>query len=169
VSSGSEDTFVLDTNVFIQAYRRYYALDLCPGFWESLEHYCQAGRLLSIDRVQAEINEGDALHEWVTQAPDTLFASTADGAVASQFAEMMLWVQENENFTEAAKSEFATVADGWLIAYAKVHGHVVVTHETFDPRIKSRVKIPNVCRQFDVRVDEPFSMLRSLGVTFSWP
>ena len=32
--------FVLDTNVFIQAHRRYYAQDVCPGFWE-----CLAGSL----------------------------------------------------------------------------------------------------------------------------
>ena len=47
--------FVLDTNVFIGAHRRYYALDLCPGFWECLTHYCYENRLRSIDRVRDEI------------------------------------------------------------------------------------------------------------------
>lgn len=28
--------YALDTNVFIEAHRRYYALDLCPEFWECL-------------------------------------------------------------------------------------------------------------------------------------
>ncbi len=69
MNEGTSDTFLLDTNVFIEAYRRYYAMDLCPGFWECLEHYCQETRLLSIDRVQDEIIEGDTLDEWVKQAP----------------------------------------------------------------------------------------------------
>lgn len=64
--------FVLDTNIFIEAHRRYYAQDLCPGFWECLIHYCQERRMLSIDRVRAELMEGpnnqdapDKLAEWV--------------------------------------------------------------------------------------------------------
>ncbi len=28
--------FVLDTNVFIGAYRGYYAFDIAPGFWIKL-------------------------------------------------------------------------------------------------------------------------------------
>ncbi len=31
--------FVLDTNIFIEAHRRYYAQDLCPGFWECLRYH----------------------------------------------------------------------------------------------------------------------------------
>ncbi len=54
--------FVLDANVFIEAYRRYYGLDLCPGFWECLRHYGGHRRLLSIDRVRDELLVGgDAL------------------------------------------------------------------------------------------------------------
>ena len=34
--------FVLDTNIFIEAHRRYYAQDLCPGFWECLRYHSDA-------------------------------------------------------------------------------------------------------------------------------
>ena len=55
-------TFVLDANIFIEAHRRYYGLDFCPGFWESLAHFAGQGRLLSIDRVYRELEKGrDAL------------------------------------------------------------------------------------------------------------
>lgn len=43
----SEGPFVLDTNIFIEAHRRYYGLDLCPGFWEPLRHFAQRGRVVS--------------------------------------------------------------------------------------------------------------------------
>lgn len=161
-------TFLLDTNVFVEAHRRYYALDICPGFWECLEHYCQEPRLLSIDRVRDEIDEGDALDAWVKQAPDYLFVSTADQGVAQRYSDVMGWVQGNNQFRSEAKAEFARGADGWLIAYASVHGLAVVTHEVFDPNTRKKVPIPNVCRQFGVLDVNTFSMLRSLEVRFGW-
>lgn len=63
-------TYVLDTNVFIEAHRRYYSLDLCPGFWDCLAHFCGKARLLSIDRVRSEMMGGDELAQWVAAAPD---------------------------------------------------------------------------------------------------
>ena len=95
--------FVLDTNIFIDAHRRFYAFDLCPGFWECLEHYCREGQVRSIDQVRDEIvsNEEqprDQLSEWVNQAPDALFASTAEQSVLNAFTEMSDWVLANRQF-----------------------------------------------------------------------
>ena len=119
--------FVLDTNIFVEAHRRYYAQDLCPGFWDCLTYYCGKGRVLSIDRVRDEmLNNEDQLSEWVDQAPDSLFVSSADPEVVNAFTDMMDWVQGNDQFLPEAKVEFATVADGWLAAYARVHNAVVV-------------------------------------------
>ena len=81
---------------------------------------------------------------------------------------MMGWVQSNGHFQQVAKDEFARVADGWLIAYAQVHGLTVITQEVYDPNVKRKVPIPNVCRQFDVQYGDTFMMLRSLGVRFDW-
>jgi hypothetical protein len=161
-------TYVLDTNVFIEAHRRYYSIDLCHGFWDCLMHYCQEPRLLSIDRVLAEIDKGDALHQWVVNAPEDLFASTADADVVNWFGQMMIWVQANPQFRGAAKAKFAGDADGWVIAYAKAKGFVVVTHEVFDPNAKKRVPMPNVCQQFGVPYVDTFEMLRALKVKFGW-
>ena len=63
-----EQWYAIDANVFIQAHRNYYALDLCPGFWDALGHYHDNSRLVSIDRVRDEIMSGDALAEWVSAA-----------------------------------------------------------------------------------------------------
>ena len=78
----------------------------------------------------------------------------------------MNWVQNNPQFHTAAKSKFAAVADGWLVAYAQAHSAVVVTHETFRSNARSRALIPNVCQQFNVRYLNTFEMLRQLGVQF---
>ena len=97
----SRPLFVLDTNIFIDAHRRFYAFDLCPAFWECLEYYCREGKVRSIDQVRDEIvydedqlldQLPDQLAEWVNQAPAELFVSTAEQSVLNAFTEMNNWV-----------------------------------------------------------------------------
>ena len=164
----AENVYVLDANVFMTAHHDYYAPDLCPGFWECLEHYSRAGRLSSIDRVRSEILSPDKLVEWIKQAPSDLFRSSAQHEVVKVFSQMQTWVQGNAQFLSQAKDEFARVADGWLAAYAKVHGAIVVTQEVFDPNVRKRAPLPNVCKKFDVTHQNMFEMLRELGVRFDW-
>lgn len=161
--------FVLDTTVFIEAHRRYYALNLCPGFWECLKYYCGESRLRSIDRVRDEILvNSDRLSEWVKQAPTDLFVSTAETSVTDVYTKMNHWVQTNQQFQPQAKEEFARVADGWVAAYAKVFDNVVVTHEVFRADVEKRVPLPNVCQQFGVEYCDTFQMLHTLEIRFEW-
>ncbi len=164
-------TYVLDANVFIEAHNRYYSLDLCPGFWNCLLHYNQEFRLVSIDKVKVElvrVNKNDSLKQWVERSAGDFFLSTANQEVVNHFRNMMRWVQNNPQFTPPAKAEFASVADGWLIAYAKSTGSLLVTHEMLNPDVRKRVPIPNVCKEFGVRWADTFDMLRSLEVKFGW-
>ena len=161
--------YVLDANVFIEAHRRYYAFDICGGFWECLLHYHDAERIISIDRVHDELLTGDALEDWINDtAPDEFFATTAETNVTRHFANMMSWVQAQTQFKREAKAEFARVADGWVAAYAKAHNGVVVTHEEYASEARKRVPLPNVCRQFGVNYVDTFAVLRELDVEFSW-
>jgi hypothetical protein len=161
--------YLLDANVFIEAHRRYYAFDICPGFWDWLLHHQETNRLVSIDRVRTELSTGDALDRWLKDtAPAGLFLSTQESAVVAHFGEMMAWVQGNPQFLPAAKAEFAQVADGWLAAYAKAHGHVLVTHEEYAAGVRKRVPLPNVCRQFAIDYIDTFAMLRRLEARFRW-
>lgn len=163
----TSDVYLLDANVFIEAHRRYYGLDLCPGFWECLTHYSTQARLCSIDQVRDEIRDGDALAEWAKGVPEEMFVSSAEPAAVTKYAEIVTWVNDSD-FTDAAKSKFASEADGWLAAYAQVHSMVLVTHETYERDRKNKVKLPNVCRKFGVQYLDIFSMLRSFEVRFDW-
>lgn len=160
--------YVLDANVLVDAHRRWYAFYFHPGFWDFLLIMHAQGRVVSIDRVRKEILAGDELEQWVAdKAPKTLFESTATTEVAGNFAAMMQWVQDHEQFKPEAKAEFASVADGWLPAYALAHpNHVVVTHEELSPDAKKRVPLPNVCKQFGVPWMDTFAMLRELKAQF---
>ena len=159
--------YALDANVFIQAHKTYYGFDLCPGFWLALLRQHELKRLCSIDKVRKElVDQGDKLTDWVNDtAPAMFFKGTADKAVSDAFRDLMNWVQ-SEDYSVQAKSTFAAAADGWLIAYAKINGHVVVTHEAYKPDAKNRVLIPNLCIEFDVEWCNTFEMLRQLKIRF---
>jgi hypothetical protein len=167
----SDRTFLLDANVFIEAKRRYYAFDLCPGFWECLIwHHNGASQIQSIDRIKRELERGgDDLKDWVASAmPSTCFASTNDTPVVDEYGRIISWVQRQAQFYPEAKGEFAASADGWLIAYAKVNKLVLVTHEVFAPEARRKVPMPNVCEAFRVAYVNTFDMLRELEASFSW-
>jgi len=166
--SDPKPIYIIDANVLMQAHRLYYAFPICPGFWDFLLQQHRTGRIISLDRVHAEIDTGDALHRWVrSAAPTALFASTQNAAVGRNFGALASWVQGNGQFTQAAKDEFARVADGWLVAYAQAHpNHVVVTMEERADGAKKKVPLPNVCLQFGVRYTDTFTMIKELGGQF---
>jgi len=165
--SGSR-RYVLDANVFIEAKDRYYGFPLCPGFWKALTEEHKNKRVYSIDKVRDELSdEGDELSTWAKDTvPKTFFKETQDQAVITAFQEMVAWVNFESQFTSAAKAEFASAADGWVIAHAKVNGMIVVTHEEYAPDVKRKVPMPNVCLEFGVDYINTFEMLGDLKVKF---
>lgn len=143
----SSNKYLLDANVFIEAHQRYYSFEICPGFWKALVDQHESKRVFSIDRIQKELERGhDVLSSWVANnAPKGFFKQTADQAVITTFGDMVAWVNAEPQFNSGAKAAFATVADGWMIAYAKANGLILVTHEEYAPGAEKKVPIPNVC------------------------
>lgn len=158
--------FLLDANVLITAHRLYYAFDICPGYWDAIKAGHAAGRIHSTQRVLAELRRGaDILVDWVEQElPAEFFLDDSAAGVISAYAPMMQWVQSRD-YTPAAKTKFASDADGWLVATAKQDRHVLVTHEVRSDA-KARVPMPNVCEHFGVRYCDTYEMLRALSCQF---
>lgn len=160
--------YLLDANVFMEAARRYYAFDIAPRFWERLIEDAESGHVHSIDRVKEEIDRGkDTLKEWANGIFHEWFQPTGHDDVVQAYRQVMIWVQEQSQFTDAAKAEFASAADGWLIAYAKARGCVIVTLEQFDANVRRKIPIPNVCQAFSIQYIDTFQMLRALGAQLS--
>lgn len=174
----SSSRFVVDANVFIQAANGYYAFDICPGFWTVLLRQHKTGRVASIDKIKKELTvnrqkgqERDKLSEWANNdVPDTFFKKTSDQAVVKTFGELVRWVNSVGQFSTQAIAKFFGGADGWLIAYAKVNGLTLVTHETLvDPKAKRKVCIPRICHNFGVKYCDTFEMLRDVEAVFKSP
>jgi hypothetical protein len=159
--------YLLDANVFIEAHKRYYAFDICPGYWAALVSNHAKGHLCSIDRVRQElVGQGDALSQWADGLAASFFAATGDPSVTAMFGSVMTWVQAQPQYLPAAKAAFAAKADGWLVAYAKVQGFVAATDEVPNPGTRKKVPIPNICDAFGVEYVGTFDLLRALGATF---
>ena len=160
--------YILDANVFIQAYKQYYAFDLCPGFWNSVKHYGAQNTLASIDRVRDELREGEHLDRWKSEVPEHFSLGTDTPDIVAAYREVIRWAQQQTRFTVAAQATFARGADAWLIAAAKAEGLTMVTHEASRPHSKKVVKIPDVCKAFDIACRNTFEMLRDLQVSYYW-
>jgi hypothetical protein len=159
--------FLLDTNVFVQAKNRYYAFDICPGFWEWLDHIVDIGGVGSVILVRDELlNYQDELAEWIKARQDQhWFLSVEDTETQSNFSAVAQFVNDGD-YKSAAKADFLNGADPWLISKAMTIGGGVVTEEVYAPEVKRKVPIPNVCEQFNVPYKGTFSLLRELEATF---
>jgi len=109
--------FVLDANIFIEAARRYYAFDIAEGFWSGLQVSGEEGKIVSIDRVGAEIARGkDQLSRWCEDVFAEYFSSTDDDGVVSRYRDIVIWAQSQAQFTDSAKAAYMLGAHGRVVA-----------------------------------------------------
>ncbi len=159
--------YLLDANIFIQSNRAHYGLDFVPGFWDWLDAAYDAGSVASIKKVGDEIAAGkDNLTTWAASRPGMFLPM--DAACAPSLAALANWANSG-HFRPAAVAEFLSAADYELVAYARTHGHTVVTMEKSEPQRKSKVKIPDACIAHGVAWTSPFDMLRAESARFVLP
>ena len=151
-------SYLLDSDVFIQAKNLHYGLDFCPAFWDWLIATNTAGLVFSTEKVGDEIEAGaDELADWAAARGDGFFLKP-DAAILPALATVSSWAT-GQNYEPAAVSTFLQVADFYLVAHALAHGHVVVTHEVAAASTK-KIKIPNACIGVGVKCMSLFEMLR---------
>ena len=151
-------SYLLDSDVFMQAKNLHYGLDFCPAFWDWLINSNANGRVFSIEKVGDEIDAGaDELADWAAVRGDGFFLKP-DSAILPALATVSSWAA-GQNYEPAAVSTFLQKADFYLVAHALAHGHVVVTHEVAAASTK-KIKIPNACIGVGVKCMSPFEMLR---------
>ncbi len=159
--------YLIDANCFIQPKNQYYGFDFCPGFWDWLEQQNKAGVVFSIDKIATELKRGnDELAKWAKQKNATFFLPL-DTHTVSSMAQISAWVNDsNTGFSSPQIEGFLKCADPFLIAYALAHTYTVVTLEVSASNKtgkKSKIKIPDVCKHFNVGCITIFDLLRQEG------
>mgnify|MGYP000844597057 FL=1 len=164
------DVFLLDANVFIEANRVSYPLEIFPGFWDWLDQQNHAGVVKSVKPVYIEIAAGnDNLAEWVKErnTPEW-FLSVEDHATQQAFADVANWIMlQNQKYSQPAIDEFLGVADPLLIAKAISLNASIVTLESNDHQNRRKVLIPVVCSNFGIKTLKTTDLLRHTGARFS--
>lgn len=151
--------YLLDADVLIEGKKRWFGFDFCPGFWDWIDAAHAAGVVRSVEAVRTEVLAGDdELVEWVNDRRHLFVAP--DEAVVSAFGELVDWAYSSSVYEDVAKATFASAADAWLLAQARVSGEVVVTHEVANNSAK-QIKIPEVAAAFGVQVMNSFDLLRT--------
>ena len=163
--------FIVDSNFFIQAHRSSYPLDVVQSFWLKVQSLSQNGTIVNIDKVKKErfdnSSHEDELKLWCDEnLPNDFFINT--DPVLNNYASIVNWVSMSHHYTDNAIQEFSEtdLADPWLIAFAMSNDWTIVTYEKSEPNRKNKIKIPEVCNQFDVRYINTIEMLRELNENF---
>lgn len=158
---------LLDSNTLIEAKNRYYAMTICPGYWAWILQQHHALEIASIVPVRDELAKGnDELTQWV-KSNASLFENSSDQQTQVAFGSIVSRIAEQVPMMKAgALEEFLEGADAWLIAKAMTTGAVVVTHEVYNPDIKRKYTIPNVCSLFGVPYMNTFELLDKLDARF---
>jgi hypothetical protein len=96
---------------------------------------------------------------------DVLFRPNDDVETQARFADVAAAMEARMPVYRAeAKELFLAGADPWLIAYAKTHGHTLVSQEQGAPNSGRSVKIPDMCGAVVVPCMRTVDLLRALGV-----
>ena len=157
--------YLLDANTYIEAKNQYYGMDICPAYWDWLDRQFALGTIASVDMIGRELKEGnDELANWVRERPDH-FIRNDDALTQTLFTEIVQFVIEGD-YNPGNRDNFLAKADPWIIAKAKAIGASVVTHEAVAAANTRKVKVPNICQQFEVPCLNTFRFLRELEARF---
>lgn len=157
--------YLLDANTYIQAKNQYYGMDICPAYWDWLDLQFEQGLVASIDMVGIELKDGkDELAQWAKDRPGH-FLKNDDEDTQRVFAEIIETVMAGD-YTPGNRDNFLAKADPWIIAKARTMGAIVVTHESLGAPNTKKVKVPNICQQYEVAYINTFELLRELQARF---
>jgi len=157
-------SYLLDSNIFIQAKNMHYGFDFCPAFWNWLLEENSNGKVYSIAKVGDELIAGDdELAEWAKERTAGFFLPVK-AEMLQRMAEVSTWVT-GQSYTQAAIDTFLSVADYYLVVHALTNGDTVVTHEK-PAGSRKYVKIPDVCVGLGIKMMSPYEMLRKERARF---
>jgi predicted nucleic acid-binding protein len=157
--------YCLDANVLIQAWQKYYSPKLCPGYWEILNDFGKAGRIFLPQNVYEEIvRTEDKLTDWLKNSNVPIF--DVDGEVADCLRDIYAANPVHQYLVDNTKQR--SLADPWVIAHAiKEKACVVTKEEKVTTPNTTRIKIPNVCDNMNVRWVNDFQFIEELNIQFS--
>jgi hypothetical protein len=162
--------YLLDASALITAHNTYYPVDDIPEFWEWISHQGAIGNIRIPVEILEEILAGskkdDLLVAWMTDNKENL---RLHEDVNPELVNMIVTQGYAADLTD---DEIIKIGrDPFLIAYgfANAAERCVVTAEPSAPsKQRANRRIPDVCRQFGVPCQNPFTVYKTLGFKTAW-
>jgi len=151
--------FSIDTSSLIAGWSRDYRPSVFRGLWDAMAELVIFEQLVASRSVYGEIEEReDRLVDWI-KANEAMFVED-DEAIQARVQTILADWPRDVDFTR-----YLTGADPFVIALAMERGLAVVTgeHPSNSP---DAPKIPDACRQYDVRCITLMDMIEELEWQF---
>lgn len=162
-------SIILDANAFIEPKNRFYAFDICPGFWDFIIDIFASGNAGSIMPVRDEILAGgDNLSTWMKGSLNkvSFYDCIADPQVVAEYQRVASYVQTAYSKPQVVHDFLKPgAADPWIVAHALAYDATVVTQETHKSRGK-KVSLFDVCNHFGIHHVDVFEFIRSAHAQF---
>lgn len=158
---------LLDTNVLITAHNLYYPIQRVPEFWDWLVHMGETGTLKIPVEILEEITEGSELAQWLNEGDNydaLMLNEDVDPALVQTVIKKYAHDLNDAEIIEVGRDPF-------LIAHALAYraDRIVVTVEASKPSTRrANRRIPDVCRDLEVRWCNSFQMLAELNFRTGW-
>ncbi|EMC52961.1 DUF4411 family protein [Streptococcus mutans] len=150
--------YLLDSNIYINFYDRYYRKEFFPSFWENLPQILNASVIIP-DIVIAENYQDSFLKNWLNNNYTKSYIRHKE--FANSWGAVLVHIQNCGYYKEEALISdkgwaHERIADPWLIAIAKEKDYTIVTSELSVPSLSKvnpsrSAKIPDVCKQLKIR------------------
>ena len=156
VSSENNVRYAIDT-CSLAAMKRTYPVDVFPGAWVKLNKLAESKILISTDQVLAELQlQDDEVLGWAKSFKDIFLPF--DEEMQNEVHQIL---KAYPNFVDLKRR--VSGADPFVVATAMINSCAVVTEEkpSGGPH---RLKIPDICRAYNVECINVLGMLRQEGL-----
>lgn len=151
--------YLLDTNIYIAAYDRYYLNEYFPTYWEKFAVILN-DHVVIPKVVKDEITKSPWFLQWLADNHDGDLLNHKD--YAEQWRTILDFVKSSGLYKDVALTAQTTgwandnIADPWLVAIAKEENLIVVSEEVRDPNLGKgspikAAKVPDICDRQGVR------------------
>ena len=153
--------YCLDTNVFIEPWKRYYSPQFTKGYWKLLKQYGKKDIIFATMEVKNEITKiDDDLLQWVKTSD--LFRDP-DESVQTNLRKIM---SKYPRLVDNARGR--SMADPWVIAHAQSEDATVVTTVvTTEQKAPKKIKIPDVCEKENIPCIDIHDFVKKLRIEFT--
>ena len=163
---------LLDSNIYINFYDRYYRNEFFPTFWLNFVSILNSDVKVP-DIVVSENYQEPWFRDWLD---DNYEKDLIDHkSYAREWSEVIQYIQDSPLYKDTALSSEKgwaneKIADPWLIAIAKSENYTIVTDEIKNINLNAmntskNAKVPDVCEELNVRCISMNQFFEEIGLS----